>query len=102
MSSYFILVGGFFLVALWISDDTFLSNRTLMEAEYIFNATPVSLTVKGSLMSSKVGVAGVIGGGVETEAAAREKRFEKKLPPSPVALTGFGAIGGGFFSVPEV
>jgi hypothetical protein len=48
MSSNFILVGGFFLVERFISEESFLSNRTWTEAEYIDNETLVSLIAKWS------------------------------------------------------
>jgi len=104
MSSNFILVGGFFFVERWISDDNFLSNRTWMEAEYINKDTLVSLIARWSM--DFVGTGGGVGVTMRwVEVPEKEEKIEEKKPPPEVGglmnvadLIGFIR----FFSVPEV
>ena len=103
MSSNFILAGGFFLVERCISADSFLSSRTLTEAEYIDNETLVSLMARWS-----TGFGGGAGAGVGVlcgvdEPAREENKEEKKLPPTEglvMAMTFGGRMR--FFSEPDV
>lgn len=98
------LAGGFFLVERCNSDDSFLSSRTLTEAEYIDNETLVSLMARWS-----TGLGGGNGGGVAAFCGVDvperdENNEEKKLPPPVEGLVMLITLGGKilFFSEPDV
>lgn len=87
INSYFMLEGGFFLVERWISDESFVLNRTLTSAE---NTERIILVSEVS--SRSVGITGV-GRGVlcfcGVEEPVRDPSNEEKNPVA-TALTGFG------------
>jgi len=101
MSSYFSLLGGFFLVDRCNSAAIFLSNWTFTSAVNIDNRTLVVIVESGSTGGFwGCGTAGVVERwGVL--APVNPENNEEKKPPEDGCFTGLAAEGSGGFSVPE-
>jgi hypothetical protein len=95
ISSYFSVLGGFFLVDRCNSTDNFLSKRTATSAEKIDNETLLLSIIEG-LTTSGSAILGRWGGVAERDVNKEEKKF---LAPVDFTVLCTGALCG--FSDPE-